>query len=529
MIRVKNLKFGYGSSEDLVLRHVNLQIASGEIALICGPTGSGKSSLLKCFNGLVPHFTGGTMSGEVFINGTAIQGLQPRQLAETIGYVNQQPEGSFVGDTVEDELVYGMEQLGFTRSKMQSQLNWVCLRFDLGALLERNLNQLSGGQQQKVAIAAALAAGQRVLLLDEPTSALSSEAAHEVLTMLHGLAKNDGITVVIVEHRIERVLDLVDTVITVHGDGLVTQGSKQTQFTDNRCAPPLVELSQKLDWPAIATSIEAALPYWASSKVTITERLPPVTEKTPKVAISVENLTAGYGNVDVIKNVNFELHHSGVTALMGPNGSGKTTLMSAMLGTIKPKSGTISTVNGNPAAMKPEHRLKHITAVPQRASDLLFLNTVSKELAESDKFGGLPSGTTALILESLTGRIDPKRHPRDLSAGQQLSLTLAIQLANGAKILLLDEPTRGLDYLAKHRLAKQITKLRNAGHCLLVASHDVEFVAQIADRVLEINAGQIMARSSTEVALGPNSPHPTQLAALSKLQNLLTVGQVWPA
>ncbi len=177
MIRVKNLNFGYGSSEELVLRHVNLHINSGDIALICGPTGSGKSSLLKCFNGLVPHFTGGTMSGEVLVNGKAIQGRQPRQLAETIGYVNQQPEGSFVGDTVEDELVYGMEQLGFTRSKMQGQLDWVCRRFDLGPLLERNLNQLSGGQQQKVAIAAALAAGQRVLLLDEPTSALSPDAA----------------------------------------------------------------------------------------------------------------------------------------------------------------------------------------------------------------------------------------------------------------------------------------------------------------------------------------------------------------
>ncbi len=529
MIRVKNLNFGYGSSEELVLRHVNLHINSGDIALICGPTGSGKSSLLKCFNGLVPHFAGGTMSGEVLVNGKAIQGRQPRQLAETIGYVNQQPEGSFVGDTVEDELVYGMEQLGFTRSKMQGQLDWVCRRFDLGPLLERNLNQLSGGQQQKVAIAAALAAGQRVLLLDEPTSALSPDAAQEVLAILRDLAKNDGITVAIVEHRIERVLDLVDTVITVHGDGSVTQGSKQTQFTDYRYAPPLVELSQKLNWPAIATSLEAALPHWDSSKVTITERLPEVSEKTPDVALRVENLTAGYGNGDVIKNANFALNHSSVTALMGPNGSGKTTLLSALLGTLKLKFGTISTIDGNPVHMKPERRLRLITAVPQQASDLLFLNTVSKELAESDKFGGLANGTTARILESLTGRIDPQRHPRDLSAGQQLSLTLAIQLANGAKILLLDEPTRGLDYQAKHRLAKQIIRLRNEGHCLLVSSHDVEFVAQIADRVLEINQGQIKATSSTETALGPNSPHPTQLASLSQSNNLLTVRQVWPA
>ena len=207
LISIKDLTFSYDRAESPQLTRVNLEFAAGEFVLVCGPTGSGKSTLLKTINGLAPHFTGGRLRGRIKIDNQDVTGRLPHELAELVGYVNQQPEGWFVADTVQDELVYGLEQLGFSRERMAAELSRVAKMLGLQDLLDRPLSFLSGGQQQRVAIGAALAAGQRVLLLDEPTSALDVDAAAETVDLLKSLAKDHGVTILVAEDRADHHTD----------------------------------------------------------------------------------------------------------------------------------------------------------------------------------------------------------------------------------------------------------------------------------------------------------------------------------
>jgi len=260
MIQLKDLSFSYlksdGSkvSETPQLNNVNLSINAGEFVLVCGPTGSGKSTFLKALNGLAPSFTGGVIEGELIIDGVNLIGLEPHEFASKVGYVNQQPENAFVGDTVIDEIVYCAEQLGLPVSEIKSSVEKISALLETSDLLERPLATLSGGQQQRVAIASALVAGQKILLLDEPTSALDLEGASEVLRVLQRLSSEEGVTVLLAEHRISRVIAAVDSVLVVHGDGSVTKGPTETQFNDSRFAPPIIELGLKLGWKPLPVS-----------------------------------------------------------------------------------------------------------------------------------------------------------------------------------------------------------------------------------------------------------------------------------
>ena len=515
MIQVRQLTFTFPETSTPLFENLNLSFGSGEFALICGPTGGGKSTLLKALNGLVPAHSSGRLSGEIWLDDTQIAGKKPHQLAHLIGYVNQQPEGAFVSDLVIEELAYGMEQLGIDQETMRARIAEIANRLQITQLLESPLDSLSGGEQQRVAIAAALVAGQRVLLLDEPTSALDVASAAALLNLLKDLAHTQRITVIVVEHRIERVLDLVDTITLVRGDSTAIQANRAQGFDDllatTELVPPVIEIGKKLGWSPLPLNISDARATWLKAPQKILSPSP--LSELPaalEAALTVSELTVEYDGVSAVSNLSFQLEPATITALFGPNGSGKTTTLWAVQGHL-PHLGSVKLGDGTaPANLKPLERLRHIAMVPQSASDLLLLETVGSELSESDSFAGAEARTTATIFESLVGRIDPNQHPRDLSAGQQLALVLALQLAKGASILLLDEPTRGLDYAAKNALAQQLDKLRVAGITVLLASHDVEFIAIVADYVMLLNHGQLEARGTALQVLKTLGDHAPQ-------------------
>jgi energy-coupling factor transport system ATP-binding protein len=242
--------------------------------------------------------------------------------------------------------------------------------------------------------------------------------------------------------------------------------------------------------------------------------------------MEVSDLFVNYDGVAAVSDVSFRVHKGEVIALMGKNGSGKSSALWAIQGGGRRTSGSVQTQFGDPKSLSGDERLCVLTLVPQKAADLLFLNSLADELAESDKFAHITDSGTSKIFESLTGRLDPKIHPRDLSAGQQLALVLALQLVKGAGILLLDEPTRGLDYAAKRSLAKQIRSLRKEGKSVLVASHDVEFVALVADRVLQLENGNLVSDEPASTALGFGSSLATQISQITGEPGLLTLHQL---
>lgn len=459
MIQLRGVSFSYSHSDAAVLKRVNLDFAKGEFCLIAGPTGSGKTTLLKVINRLIPHFSPGEIYGQVLINQIDVSNKMPQQLAELVGYVPQSPDESFVAQNVIDELAFGMEQLGISPIEMRNRIERVAGKVGISQLLDREIATLSGGEKQRLAIGSALVAGQQVLLLDEPTSSLDAVIASEILFLLKDLSKTHGITVLIAEHRLERVLPLIDSMVTVYADGSVNKGPADSPILDQRIKPPLPQ-----EW-------KDKTPNFAGTRVTAAE---------------IQDLSIAFDGEPVVSNVNIKLSSGSITALIGPNGSGKSSCLWAIQGSGLRTSGTVLVSGTDPAKLKAPDRLGLVALVPQRATDLLFLNTVSAELRESDAASGAIVGSTAKILEKLTGRIDPSIHPRDLSAGQKLALVLAIQLVKDAPLLLLDEPTQGLDYGAKEQLAKLLKNLAAEGKAIVVASHDLEFSAQICDQVLEL-------------------------------------------
>ncbi len=533
MIKLTDVSFGYRTAESAVLTRANLHVSSGEFVLVCGPTGSGKSTLLRIINGLSPHFTGGNLRGRVELNGRDVTGFKPHELADLVGFVNQQPEGAFVADTVEDEIAYAMEQLGRDPKTMAEEIARLASTLGLEHLLDQPLQSLSGGQQQRVAIAAALSAGQQILVLDEPTSALDPEAAHEIISSLRTLTRELDITILLSEHRLERALPLVDSVIVVHGDASVSKLSPHDALREYRLVPPVVELSARLalkptalepqviretiaEHPALLENIELDAHAVA--------RQPE--EFIGQSALEVRDLSVHYGDKVAVAEINLELERGQVLTLMGENGSGKSSLLWAMQGTGVRTSGTVKSAWGDTKEFSAEERLCVVTMVPQRSSDLLFLSSVSAELEDSDKFAKARPTSTATLFEQFAGRVDPAVHPRDLSAGQQLALVLAIQLVKGAGIILLDEPTRGLDYEAKRALARIIARLCEAGNAIVLASHDIEFVAQVATHVVVLEQGRIKSQGAPTQLLGFDGHLPSQVAAAMGVSGIINLDQV---
>lgn len=523
MIELRDVSFGYFGAESKALSRVTLQFAQGEFSLVCGATGSGKSTLLRILNGLAPHFTGGDLTGSLIVEGEDHTGSLPHDLATKIGFVNQQPESSFVADLVREELAFGMEQLGFPRERMVEGVDRISKMLEIQEILDQPLAWLSGGQQQRVAIAAALAAGQKILLLDEPTSALDPIAASEIVRILDDLSHNHGITVILVEHRIERVVELVDSIVVVGNDGLVTKGGSE-QFENYTLVPPVIALAQKLSWHPIPLGISQAAEFWKQKPSGTAARIE--TQNQNPIAITVDGISVRYGETEAVKRVSFEARSGELVAIMGENGSGKSSLLWAIQGSGPRSEGSVQTPFGDPRELSEAERLCVVTLVPQKAADLLFLNSLADELQESDKFAGNSEPATSRIFESLAGRLDPKLHPRDLSAGQQLALVLSLQLIKGAGIILLDEPTRGLDYSAKKSLVEQLKSLAAEGKTVILASHDIEFIAQVASRVITLEGGVVTKDSSVEAALGIDSDHPTQIAQITNLRDVLTLEDV---
>ena len=474
-----------------VLAGVEMSVEDGELLLVSGPTGSGKSTLLGVVAGLVPRFSGGELSGELLLDGVSILHLPPRERAAVIGYVGQDPAAGFVTDSVEEELAYGMEQLGLPPATMRRRVEETLDLLGIAELRDRDLRTLSGGQQQRVALGAVLTMHPRLLVLDEPTSALDPTAAEDVLATLTRLVHDLGVSVLLAEHRLERVVPFADTIALLTGDGSVQVGDPATVLAGSPVVPPIVELGRAAGWQPLPLTVRDAR-RWARGL-----GLDPLGPDTPSPsrsaastsddeAVRVDKVVVQRGQRAVLREMTLTLAAGSVTALMGRNGAGKSTLLWTLQGSQRRTGGTVAVAGRDPAALSADERRASVGLLPQTAADLLYLETVDEECAA----GG---AETRAILESLAPGIPGDQHPRDLSEGQRLSLALALVLAADPAVLLLDEPTRGLDYGAKHALAALLRGQARRGRTVLVATHDVEFTAQVADEVVVLADGEVVS------------------------------------
>ncbi len=548
MIRFENVSVTYDGAARPAVRDVDLVVPEGELVLVVGPSGVGKSTVLGAVGGLVPHFTGGTLRGRVTVAGRDTRTHKPRELADVVGTVGQDPLSHFVTDTVEDELAYGMESLGLTPDVMRRRVEETLDLLGLADLRDRHISTLSGGQQQRVAIGSVLTPHPEVLVLDEPTSALDPAAAEEVLAVLQRLVHDLGTTILMAEHRLERVVQYADQVVLLPGPGARPwMGAPADVMAVSPVCPPVVELGRLAGWSPLPLTVRDARrraaplrerleggrpePDTAAARTAaparrLFGRAKKENTGAPEPVAQARSLAVRRDRVQALTRVDLTVSSGETVALMGRNGAGKSTLLGALVGLVAPSSGSVRTGGAVPHRTRPRDLVRKVGLVPQEPRDLLYADTVAAECAAADRDAEAEPGTCRALLGELLPSVADDMHPRDLSEGQRLTLALAVVLTARPPLLLLDEPTRGLDYAAKARLTAILRRLAAEGHAIVMATHDVELAAELAHRVVLLAEGEVIADGPSAEVVVASPAFAPQVAKILAPQPWLTVAQV---
>ncbi len=498
-VSIESVSFSYPGESLRVIDDAILQIEEGSFVLVTGPTGSGKSTFLRTINGLVPHFTGGVFQGRVLVGGRSTVDVTPRELADVVAFVPQDPGASFVVDRVEDELAYAMENLGMEPHTMRRRVEETLDLLAIHDIRGRSVRTLSGGERQRVAIASALTPGPRVLVLDEPTSQLDPQGAEDVMAALQRLVHDLGMTVICAEHRLERVAGFADLAIGC-GGGRFTIGEPHDIVDRFASGPPVARLGRLAGWDPIPLTVREA------RRMRGTMPSPPPIEISGAGApiLSASGIVASYGDKQVLHGVNLLAAEGEIVAIMGRNGAGKSTLLRCLVG-LHRHEGSVEIRGSKPVPGRT------IALCPQSPDSILFKETVIEEVQATVSY--TRSGvdvTTVLSALGIAGR--SHRHPRDLSAGERMLVATAATVAGGAPVLLLDEPTRGLDLAAKEKLQDYLRRYVAARGAVLFATHDVELVAELATRVILLANGEVIADGPPARVLGDSPVFAPQMA-----------------
>jgi energy-coupling factor transport system ATP-binding protein len=469
---------------------IDLDVEAGEVLLVIGDSGSGKSTLLRAVNGLVPHASGGRFGGEVIVAGRSTRDHAPRDLADVVGFVHQDPEAQFVVDRVEHDVAFALENLGLAEPAMRRRVEEALDALGIAHLRDRAPSTLSGGERQRAAIAGALAVGPQVLVLDEPTSQLDPQGADDVLAALARLNADLGTTVLLAEHRLERAAPLADRAVVVER-GRVAEGPAAVGVVVGGYpgAPSVTRLGRALGWADLPLTVRDARATAARLGVS----LPAAPSEPPtrgEVLRAARGVRVDLGRREVLHGVDLEIASGDVIALLGRNGAGKTTLLRTLAGLVVPSAG----------AVEGEVRSAY---VPQDPGTLLFAPTVREEVAETLRLLGAPrdEGTIECWLESLGLGEVADRHPRGLSGGERQRVAIAAVAVGGAGVLLLDEPTRGMDAASRAALELAVRSHAERGGAVVLATHDVELAARCATRVTVLGDGEVVAEGDARTVL----------------------------
>ncbi len=462
IIRFDRFGHSYPGADRPALDEVTVELPTGALTLVTGPSGAGKSTLLRAINGLVPHFSGGTVCGRVRVGPHDPVALGPGAMSRVVGFVSGDPERASVMDRVADEVAFALEHTGVAHAVLVHQVATALARVGLAGAGERRLAALSGGERQRVQVAAALALAPAVLVLDEPTSQLDDDNAAQVLDAVAELAAAGHLTVVLSEHRLERVLGRAAWWVHLPGPSL----------------------------PPRAGSPAAVLPHVARPLAPA----PPPAASGP-VRLDLADVWFAHGDRAVLRGACLEVAAGEVVALTGPSGSGKTTLLRLVAGLAQPDRGRVR-VTGRPTAGRGAAEVcRDLAYLPQDPDALLFADKVRGEVLATLAARGLPptGAHDPDALLAVLGLADlAERYPRDLSTGQRQRVALAAVLAGTALALALDEPTRGLDDAAIAALAGLLQARAAEGAAVLVATHDRR-LTRAAHRVTALADGQVRA------------------------------------
>jgi energy-coupling factor transporter ATP-binding protein EcfA2 len=528
LVEIEGLSYTYPGRQEPALRDVSLSLTPGEFVLLVGASGSGKSTLCRALNGLVPHFYGGRIGGSVRVAGVDTATAEVRDLARTVGMVFQDPENQMVTDNPVSEIAFGLENIGLQRLQMRKRVEEVMASLRLSQLRDKRISELSGGQKQKVALASVLAMHPSVLVLDEPTSQLDPISAEDFLSQVKSLNDELGLVVVLAEHRVERCFHFADRVVVLDGGRAVFAGSPEEMARWSRGhdwapLPPVtrlflagsengVPLTVKQGRARVAAlaaksdirrvDFPPALPGRpASRNISVAPARPdtPASRGSdPVCCIETRDLWHVYDDgTEALRGVDLSIAQGEFVAVIGENGSGKTTLVRHFNGLLRPSKGKVLVRGADIKDAEVASLAAGCGMLGQNPNNQLVADTVVSELAATLAAVGTPAAERERMIEETLEllQIAPFRDsdPQDLSCGERERVALASVLVHKPPVLVLDEPTRGIDQATKDRLAAYLREYNSLGNTVILVTHDLEFAAECCQRVLLMGSGRILA------------------------------------
>ncbi len=493
-LEVEDLTFRYRRRERPSIEHISFRVEPGEVLLLAGASGCGKTTLLRCINGLIPHTYSGELQGEIRIFGESVRGRSLGEIAQQVGTLLQDPERQILGSYVFQEVAFGLENLGLPRAEIQRRVEDALERLGIAHLRDRETYLTSGGEKQKIALAGVLALGPRLLLLDEPLASLDPMSAYEALQIFRQLA-DEGIAIVIVEHRVEDVLAIrPDKVLYLENGRMAYYG-------------PIEGLPKAVDVREIKLPAEQVLPRLAQAEAK------PATVRTRQGSLPLGESLVEFRGVhfrygssarSVLKNVNLQIRKGEVIALLGHNGCGKTTLTKHALGLLKPTEGKVLLEGRDTRQMTVAQAAHTVGYVFQSPSHMLFAPTVRQELEFGPKNLGFSAEAVARnvqwAIEVIRMQSELETPPLALSFGQQKRVSIAAVLSMRSRLLVLDEPTAGQDYGTYRAFMDAIMQMKEV-ETILFVTHDLDLAISYANRVILMYDGQIVADGKPEEVL----------------------------
>lgn len=510
ILSIKNLSFKYNNENAQTLKNINLSVNKGEFVILCGESGSGKSTLLKMIKKEVTP--AGDREGSILYKNKPIEDLSERESACNIGYVFQNPDNQIVTDKVWHELAFGMENIQIDLIEMKKRIAEISFFLGIDSWFERNTNELSGGEKQKLNLASILTMKPEILLLDEPVSQLDPISAMEFIQILRRINREFGITVIVAEHNIEGILDIADKIILMKNGCICDEGTVQAVIEnsyDDFCGniPTFVSIHKKLNMntqiPLCVRDIKQQL---AATYVGVEKNQ--YNEKCKKslgdTIISGKNICFRYERKgeDIIKNASMEIKRGEIYSLLGNNGSGKTTLLKIMSGLLKPYSGKVKL------------KCEKIAYLPQNQQTVFVKNTLFEEYQQICK----DEKKINEMLERMKLADYTDTHPYDLSGGQQQKVAVGKLLLTNPDFLLVDEPTKGLDMKAVCEIGNIFTELSKNGVTVVIVTHNIEFAAKYSDRCGMVFRGEITSQDNTHKFFEENDFYTTQAHRIGREQ-----------